>query len=191
MEFDKVIEKRHSSKSFKDKSVSWKLVLEAIDAAIKAPMPGNHLHVKFVIIEDPKKIDKLAEFANQTWINQAPILIAVVSDDTHLENQYGGRGRVYSRQTAGAIIENLTLKLIDLGLNSCWVGSFTDELVKQELKVPSHMQVEALIPVGHEKDKAEKKKRTALENVLRWEDWNTWRRQSLFTEPSIRKETLH
>ena len=191
MEFDSVIEKRHSSRNFKDKKVSWKSVLEAIHAAIKIPSPSNQSHIKFIIIENKDTIGKLAEYSNQLWINESNLIVVVVSDDTNLENQFGERGRVYSRQTAGASIENLILKLTDLGLNSCWVGAYSDELIKQNLKIPMHMQIEAIIPVGYEKEKHEKKHKTNLENVLRWEDFETASRESLYRESPLRKPNLY
>jgi len=190
MEFDSVIEKRVSVRSFKDKKASWKLVLEAIDSASKAPFPGNKNHIKFLIIENPETINKIAEFANQLWINEAPILVVICSDDTHLESQYGERGRVYSRQAAGAAIENFLLKITELGLSSCWVGAYTDELIKQTLKIPMHIQIEAILPVGYSKNKSDKKRKIALEHLLRWENWDTLRRHELFQEPSIRKRNM-
>ena len=189
MDFDSVVEKRVSVRSFKNKKASWKDILEAIDAAIKAPSAGKMHHFKFVVIEDQEKINKIAELADQLWISESGILVVVCSDDTHLENQYGERGRVYSRQAAGAAIENFLLKIADLGLSACWVGSYTDELIKQLLKIPEHIQIEAIIPVGYAKTKTSSSKKQKLENVLRWEDWNTWNRPSLYKEPSIRKPT--
>ena len=153
MDFDSVIEKRASARSFKSKKASWKDILEAIDAAIKAPSAGKMHHLKFVIIEEQEKIEKIAEFTDQLWISESGILVVVCSDDTHLENQYGERGRVYSRQAAGAAIENFLLKITDLGLSACWVGSYTDELIKQLLKIPAHIQIEAIIPIGYSKTK--------------------------------------
>lgn len=187
MDIDSAIEKRHSTRSFLPKKVSWKLVLEAVDSANKAPFAGNMNHLKFLIIEDEKKIDKLAELSSQLWINTASIVVVVCSDDTYLENQYGERGRVYSRQEAGAAIQNFLLKLTDLGLSSCWVGAYTDELVKQLLSIPSHIQIEAIIPIGYEKKEKGKKevKKKDLENVLYWEKWKQDKRDKLIADPDI------
>ena len=56
MDFDSVVEKRVSVRSFKNKKASWKDILEAIDAAIKAPSAGKMHHFKFVVIEDQEKV---------------------------------------------------------------------------------------------------------------------------------------
>ena len=47
---------------------------------------------------------------------------------------HGERGRIYARQQAGAAINTLLLKLTDLGLQSCWVGSYDDEKIRELLE---------------------------------------------------------
>ncbi|MDO8460501.1 MAG: nitroreductase family protein [Nanoarchaeota archaeon] len=185
MEFDSTVKDRKSVRDFDStKKVSWKMVLDAIDAAIQGPFAGNNNYLRFLIIEDSKTIGDVAKLCEQTWVSEAPMLVLVCSDDTHLENLYGERGRVYSRQQAGAAIQTLLFKLTDLGLGSCWVGSYTDESLKKKLKIPQHIQIEAVVPVGYEKkmpgDKSPVKK--SLENSLFWETWGQDRRPTLFEE---------
>ncbi|MCU0642416.1 MAG: nitroreductase family protein [archaeon] len=182
MDFDKVIQERKSVRCFKNKIVNFGTVIEAIDSAIQGPFAGNFNNLKFVIVESEKTIDNIAKQASQTWINQAPTLIIVCSEDMHLENQYGARGKDYARQQAGAAIATILMKLTDLGLSSCWVGAFNYEIVKEMLKIPAHVHIEAIIPVGYEKGSLKKPRKTPIEGVLRWENWNTTRRPPLFRE---------
>lgn len=184
MEFDKVVRKRKSVNHFSVKKVSWKDILEAIDAANQGPFAGNHNNLNYLIVEEPGTIKDLAKCCEQSWISSSNILIVVCSDDSHLEDLYGERGRIYSRQQAGAAIQTLLLKLTDLGISSCWVGAYTDEFIKQKLKIPQHIQIEAIIPVGYEKKMPgdEKKKKKELEDVLYWEEWKNSRRPALFEE---------
>jgi nitroreductase len=193
MEFDKVIEKRHSTRSFSKKGVSWKHVMEAIDSAIKGPFAGNMNNLKFIIVEDKEKIRKIAKFAQQTWISEAPIIVLVVSNDNFLERQYGDRGRVYSRQQAGAAIITFILKLEDLGLDSCWVGAYSDEHIKALLNIPQHHQVEAIIPIGHENSEKPRKKghKVSLERAIYWEKWQGLRRPSAFEDPNINRRNAY
>ncbi|MBI2632479.1 nitroreductase family protein [Candidatus Pacearchaeota archaeon] len=182
MEFDEVIAKRKSIKAFKGKTASWKSVMEAIDAANQAPFADNRNNLKFIIIEDKDKIANIAHLANQTWISKSGIIVLVCSDDTNLENMHGERGRVYARQQAGAAIENLLLKIVDLGLSACWVGSYSDDLIKTKLQIPQNIQIEAIIPIGYAKSTFDKKRRAALENTIYWEEWGRGRRGPMFKE---------
>ena len=192
MQFNSVIKKRKSVRSFTKKKAYWKSILDAIDAAIQNPYAGNHNNLKFIIIEDKETIKNIAKMAEQHWIVQAPTLLIICSDDLHLEDKYGERGRVYSRQQAGAAIQTILLKLTDVGLATCWVGAYSDEVLKQTLKIPQHIQVEAVIPVGYEniREKQVKPDKVELENVLYWEKWDQWNRTPLFKEPRD-KESLN
>ena len=189
MQFDEVIKRRKSTRQFTSKKVSWKHALESIDAAINGPFAGSLNHLKFIIVEETATIKSLAEQSAQLWISEASMVIVVCSDDTNIETQYGERGRIYSRQQAGAAINTLILKLTDLGLSSCWVGSYDDGRIRDILKInKEHIQIEAIIPIGYEKEDPStiRPKKLALENVLRWEDWNQKRRPTVFKEPEIK-----
>jgi len=182
MNLDTIAKKRKSVRSFKKKKVSWKLVLDAIDVSLQGPFAGNHNGLNFLIIENKEVIKEVASFCDQSWISEAPLLVLVCSNDTHLENLYGERGRVYSRQQAGAAIQTFLLKLTELGVGSCWVGAYSDELIKQRLKIPQHIQIEAIIPMGYSDDKEGKKTKKSLESVLYWEKWKEERRPTKFEE---------
>ena len=191
MEFDRIIEKRSSVRSFKGRVVSWKDVLYAVDAATKGPGAGGDLALKFIIVENPDTIDKLADHADQSWINKSSMILIVTSDDKHLEKLYGDRGRVYSRQQAGAAINTILLKLVDLGLGACWVGSYDDKMIRKVLQIPEEKQIEAIIPIGYEKPaikKASKSRKRKIEHYLFWDKWNQKSRNYLFKETISRAD---
>ncbi len=182
MEFDTVLKKRKSTRNFKKKIASWRDALDAIDSALEGPYASNHNNLYFIIIEDEKTIKQVANLSQQAWIAETGLLIAVCSDDTRLENLHGERGRVYSRQQAGAAIGTILLKLTDLGLDSCWVGAYADDVLKQTLKIPQHIQVEAIIPIGYALKKEKRPEKKRLEASIFWEVWDKWKRPALFKE---------
>jgi len=194
MDFDKVIEKRKSVRDFTGKVVSWKDILYAVDTAIKGPAAGGDLPLTFLIVEHAENIDKVAEQCEQDWIKNASIVVLVVSDDKHLENQYGDRGRVYCRQQAGAAINTMLLKLVDLGLGACWVGSYSDAKLRRVFDIPSNKQIEAVIPVGYEstslKGTRGLRRKKRLVGSLNWEKWGKRRREPVFLE-RMSKADIH
>lgn len=188
MEFDDVIEKRHSVRSFKKRNADWESIVLAIDSAIKSPFAGDYGNVKFVIVEDREKINRIAGLAQQIWINEASALVVVCSNPKNLIEMYGERGKVYQRQQAGAIIHTLQLKLVDLGLSSCWIGAYPDELIKTLLFIPKDRDVEAIIAIGEEDKKiTSKTKKPKIENSLYWEKWDAQKRPTIFAEPALYK----
>lgn len=186
MDFDKTIAKRASVTSFTSRRPSWKAAMLAIDAAIQGPFAGNRNNLKFIIVEYPDTIKHLAKHSSQNWIAGAKLAIVVCSDDTILEEMYGDRGRVYSRQQAGAAINTILLKLVDQGLAGCWVGAYTDEVIRQILKIPGHMQVEAIIPVGYPASKPKKKRKLSLAPSVKWESFEGDRRPTATEEPEVK-----
>ena len=184
MEFNSAVKKRKSVRDFKRKKPSFKDILEAIDAAIQGPFAGNINNLKFIIIESKDTIKDISNHTGQKWIEDAPVVIMVASNDDNLENLYGERGRVYSRQQAGAAISTILLRLTDLGLAGCWVGAYADERIKQTLGIPEKFQIEAIIPVGYAQNPKEKKKtKQSIEEATYWEVWERNRRPTIFPDP--------
>ncbi|MBU0760776.1 MAG: nitroreductase family protein [Nanoarchaeota archaeon] len=182
MEFEKVVRLRKSVRNFKKKKPSWKDILDAIDCANQGPFAGNNNHLRFLIVEKKKVIEDVADVCEQSWIKQARVLVLVCSDDAHLENLYGERGRVYSRQQAGAAIQTFLLGLANFGIDSCWVGAYSDDLLKEKLNIPQHIQVEAVVPVGFEEGREKKSAKKSLERTLYWEEWGNSKRPTGFEE---------
>lgn len=172
MEVDKAIKERHSVRKFKvEKKPSYKEVISAIDAARKAPLAGNNYSVKYILVQDKNIIKQLAEAAQQNFIADVSYVLVVCSDRKDLDKLYYERGKIYSRQQAGAAIENLMLKIVDLGLATCWIGAFSDEMVKRILQIPDDIDVEALLPIGYEMGKSKQRAKPELDDVLFFDLW--------------------
>lgn len=172
MDLDKVIKERHSVRRFKSKKPDWRKIIDAIEAASKAPFAGNIPTVKFILVSAKEKIAELAEAAQQDFVAATEYVVVVCSDNSQIERSYDERGIRYSRQQAGAAIENFFLKLTDLGLATCWVGAFSDETVKNALQIPDNIEVEAIFPIGYEMPPVNKqRKKPDLDNTLYFDVW--------------------
>lgn len=181
MDLDKSIKERRSVRAFTSKSVKWSEVMEAIDAANQAPFAGNQNNLQFIIVSEAKKIDSLAQHSQQLWINDAQYIVVVCADTKKLVRLYDEIGKTYSKQQAGAAIENLLLKLTELKLGACWIGAFAEGLVKEELNIPEDWVVEALIPIGYAKDKKQKQvKKASLENKIYWDKWGVSKKPAIY-----------
>ncbi len=167
MELDKAIKNRHSARKFSNKKPDWRKIIECIDAARYAPMAGNNYTLKFILIDNEEKIDKIAEAAQQQFISQAKYVIVVCSDCSRTKNLYGEKGKIWCRQQTGAAIQNFLLTIEEAGLATCWVGQFVEEQIKRELQIPENINVEALFPIGYEYEKPRTKKmKIDLDRIL-------------------------
>ncbi|MFA6022902.1 MAG: nitroreductase family protein [Candidatus Pacearchaeota archaeon] len=166
MDFDKVISERKSVRKFHSKKPNWRDIIEAVDAGVRAPLAGAISSVRFILVDNPEIISKLATAAQQDFVGEAHYVVVVCSDPTDVIRSYDERGEIYVRQQAGAAIENFILKLTDLGLATCWVGDFVDEQVKSALRIPASVFVEAMFPIGYSLDKSVKKRAPNLDKTL-------------------------
>lgn len=175
MDLDKAIKERHSVRHYTDRKVSLKDIVQIMNAGRLIPAAGNVHTIKFVLIEDSEMKKKLAMAAyEQHFIETAPYVIVVCSDVTRIKHSYGERGLIYARQQAGAAIENILLKITDLGLASCWTGAFHDITVKKLLKIPENIIVEALIPVGYSASKKVERAKHDLDKIVYVGKWGEY-----------------
>ncbi len=176
MNLDKAIQERKSVKKFSDKKPDWRYIIEAVDAAMYAPMAGNNYSLRFVLVDDPEKIAKLSEAAQQSNFANVKYAVVVLTDSARTLNLFDERGQRYLRQQAGAAIENFLLKIQEHGLSSCWIGHFVDYLVKQVVGAPENFDVEAILPVGYEvKPELPKRKNADLNRFISFNDYsNKW-----------------
>ncbi len=158
MELNNIIQNRQSVRKFKTKKPDWRDIIECIDSARYAPMAGNIYSLKFILVDDKKTIQKLADAAQQQFVAQAQYVVVVCTNPSRTVNSYDERGEIYCRQQAGAAIENFLLKIQEFGLSTCWIGAFVDRLVKQALKIPDNINVEAMFPIGYEFEKPRTRK---------------------------------
>ncbi|MBC8435028.1 nitroreductase family protein [archaeon] len=172
MQLTEAIKTRQSIKKFSDKKADWRKIVQAIDSARYTPMAGNNFSLKFILVRNVEKIEKLKAACQQDFV-KTPYVIVVVSDYNKVKKLYGKNGETFGKQQAGAAINNILLTLTNFGLDSCWVGYFSEKLVKSALKISDNFTVEALIPVGY-RHKGYSHKialKTELENILFFDSW--------------------
>lgn len=141
---------RRSVRSFDSAPVNDEQIFKIIEAGIMAPSAGNLQDRRFVIVRDRAKKIELAEASlSQMWITKAPVILAVCIRMDIIEERYGKRGvENYAYVDAALCVQNMMVMAHDLGLASCYVGSFSEEEVSRILKIPGDIKIVALIPIG-------------------------------------------
>lgn len=174
MDLKEAITSRKSTKRFDGKSANWKKVIQAIDIARHVPMAGNMNVANFILVENKEKIAKIADATQQKFVADAGMLIVVVSARERLRKMFDANDKGFAAQQAGALIQNLLLTLTEKKIDSCWVGFFDDDIIKDLLKIPSDEEIEAVIAVGSAaKIRHETKRKPELENMIFFEEFGT------------------
>lgn len=171
MNLDQAIQSRKSIRKFKDKKPNWRDILECIDSVRYAPMAGNNFSLKFILVSDKEKIQKIADASQQPFVSQTHYIVVVCSNPSRTINAYEKRGEKFLKQQAGAAIQNFLLKVQEVGLSTCWIGYFVESIIKRELKIPENINVEALFPIGYEFGKTKTKTKIDLDRILYFEKY--------------------
>jgi nitroreductase len=151
MDVLEAIRRRRSIRAFKSDDVSPEIVEKLLDAASWAPSAGNIQPWEFIVVRKPEIKRALAEAAlDQTFIEEAPVVIVVCANKNRSSQGYGIRGKtLYCLQDTAASIQNILLTAYSLGLGTCWVGAFREEEAREILKIPQGIRPVAIIPVGY------------------------------------------
>ena len=93
MDVFKAIKGRRSVRAFTDEPVSEEEINQLLDAARWAPSAGNIQPWEFIVVRDAKVKRGLVEAAlNQTFIEEAPVVLVVCANPTRSSRRYGSRG---------------------------------------------------------------------------------------------------
>lgn len=168
MDVFEAIKNRRSIRAFERKAVSEEQIERLIDAARHAPSAGNIQPWEFVIVRDQQIKQQLSVAAlNQTFIEEAPVVIVVCANEARSGQGYGSRGvNLYCIQDTAAATENMLLAMCAMGLGACWIGAFREEMVRQALKTPIYVRPVAIIPVGYSSEKPAPRRRRPIKKIV-------------------------
>jgi len=173
LEVFEAIKTRRSIRAFTQEEVSDREIEKILDAARWAPSAGNIQPWIFVVVRNPKMKRRLSEAAlNQSFIEEAPVVIVVCADQERAGRGYGSRGvNLYCIQDTAAATENILLAARALGLGACWVGAFDEEEVGRILKAPREVRPVAIVPIGRPAEKPGVIFKRPLSEVVRRESF--------------------
>lgn len=171
MDIFDVFKLRRSIRAFTEEEVTDEEIEKILEAARWAPSAGNIQPWEFIIIRRSDIKREIARAAlNQTFIEEAPVVIVVCADELRSSRVYGSRGAsLYCIQDTAAAIENMLLAACALGLGACWVGAFYEEEVRRILKVPKGLRPVAIIPIGRPAESPPPPYKRPLREIIHYE----------------------
>lgn len=162
------IKTRASVRNFRPDDIPQDDLDTILEAATAASTAGNIQEWKFVVVRKQETKEKLVESSfQQILIKKAPVVVVVCSDLREIGDAHGERGSsLYSVQDAANATQNMILAAWDMGIGSCWVGSFNEKDVQDALVLPGHVRPLAIIPLGYPASEPRKPKRKPLKEVV-------------------------
>jgi nitroreductase len=139
MNYRALIDNRKSVRAFSDKKVPKNLLAELESYFVReAKCLEPDIRTELVFFDDSSKAALEGAAGYNSFLVGAPQYLVLLSEKAE---------RMYLN--AGYLMEDLVLKLNDLGLDSCWV-TFTDsEAVKDAVGMESELEVTAIVAFGY------------------------------------------
>jgi nitroreductase len=164
-----VISKRYSCRNYQDKSIEQEKLNEIFEAARQAPSARNLQDWRFVVVTEKNLKLKVAQATNRPEVfAKAGAIIAAcsISEDVMKCGQKVGPIDV------SIALEHIALQATQLGLASCWIGSFEPKMVRQLLGIPENVSIIELMTIGYPTDnKGRESNREPIEKIVCYEKW--------------------
>jgi len=163
-----LIKSRRSVRKYNKKPVDMELILKVLESAGYAPSAGNNQPWEFIVVRNPKIKEHLIEACyDQKWMLDVPVFIIACINCKISGAVYGERGlKLYGIQDLAAAIQNILLTAESLGLSTCWVGAFSENMVAKILECPDHVRPCAVITLGYSDKKPSMPARQSMEDFV-------------------------
>ncbi len=151
MDVIEAIYKRRSVRSYKSDPIPDDILQQLLEVLRAAPSAANKQPWKFIVVTDENLRKQLVnDCRGQKFLGQAPVVIVGCGIPGQAYIGIGGDSSRDAVDVDLAIaIDHLTLAAVSFGLGTCWIGAFTEKMVKKTLNIPDDYKVVALTPLGY------------------------------------------
>jgi len=163
-----VIKNRYSCRKYANKPIEKEKLDLIMDAARLAPSAKNLQDWRFVLATDEEGKKALATVArDHMFLAEAGAIIVACGVDDYVMS--GGQ-RIGPIDISIAL-EHIALQATELGLATCWIGSYDDAKVRELLDIPKDAEIIELMGLGYPADEIREKKRMKNEEIFCFEKW--------------------
>jgi nitroreductase len=139
-----------------------------LEAARLAPSAKNLQDWRFVVVTDGQMKKQLAAAANnQTFLEAAGAIIVACTVSDHVMRC----GQAVGPIDVAIALEHMCLQATELGLATCWIGSFYPDKVKQIVGIPENVMIVELLALGYPADTPRQSRREPIEQIVSLETW--------------------
>ncbi|MFQ3549613.1 MAG: nitroreductase family protein [Armatimonadota bacterium] len=169
MDFNKLINRRYSSREYRNDPVEDVKLMQVLDAARLAPTAANKQPFELIVINTKGREEELLKIYNRDWFVQAPIVICICTRPDKAWSRMDGKN--FADVDATIAMDHLILCATDLGLATCWIGAFNPDEAREILNIPDDYEPLAFTTLGYANDMPHEKKRKQLSELVHYEIW--------------------
>ncbi len=168
MDVAQAIRSRYSCRNYNDRPIEQDKLRAVLEAARLAPSAKNLQDWRFVVATDKQTKKRLAAAANnQTFLETAGAIIVACTVSDHVMRC----GQAVGPIDVAIALEHICLQATELGLATCWIGSFYPDKVRQVVGIPENVMIVELLALGYPADTSKPPRREPIERIASFEAW--------------------
>lgn len=168
MDVAEAIRRRYSCRSYEDRPVEREGLEAVLEAARQAPSAKNLQDWRFVVVTDRERKKALAAAANnQSFLEQAGAIVVACTVSDHVMRC----GQAIGPIDVAIALEHMCLQATELGLATCWIGSFYPDKVRPIVGIPDDVTIIELLAIGHPANGPKEHRREAMDRIVSYERW--------------------
>jgi nitroreductase len=162
------IKKRYSCRSYQAKKIEQEKLDKLLEAARLAPSAKNMQDWRFVVVTDEEIKSQVAGTTNRPEVfGKAGAIIVACSNSDYVMQC----GQAIGPIDVSIALEHISLQATELGLATCWIGSFKTEKVRNILGIPDDINIIELMAVGYPADSAKQPNRLSIDEIICYDKW--------------------
>jgi nitroreductase len=168
MDVSEAIRNRYSCRQYQDKPLDQQKLGVILEAARQAPSAKNLQDWRFVVVMDRQSRKKVAAAANnQTFLEDAGAIVVACTVSDHVMRC----GQAVGPIDVAIALEHMCLQATELGLATCWIGSFYADKVKAIIGVPENVTIIELLAIGYPADTPKEHRREPMDRIVNYDKW--------------------
>jgi len=160
------ISARKSIRKYLDKKIPEDTMEELLEAMRLAPSASNEQRWSIIVVTDADlKKELVPASGNQKFVGECSAYLVGVAEP----------GAYYSTVDMTIALDHLTLRAVELGLGTCWIGDFEPDEVRKILGIPKEREVSVCMTLGYPNQNPAARKRKKLSELFHANSWGkTW-----------------
>ncbi len=168
MDVAKAIRSRYACRQYADKAIDKSVLQTILEAARQAPSAKNLQDWRFVVVTDKETKRKVAVAANnQMFLQEAGAIVIGCTVCTETMRC----GQAIGPIDVAIAMEHIALQATELGLATCWIGSFYPDKIRPIVGIPDNVTIVELMALGYPADQPREHKREPLQSFVSFERW--------------------
>jgi len=162
-----------SFRSCKDEVIPRKKMGKILEAGRQAPSPKNVQSLEFIVVEDHQKLEFLEEASGDSRVSEAPTAVLLVADIDRMSRHVGKHfSREASNSEVAIAAQNMRLVAREEGIGSTWIGGFDEDVVADQLDVPSGKQPLGIVLFGYTDNEIERDPKFGLNSICFYDSYD-------------------